>query len=400
MKNIKYYFTATFIANSPIHVGSGLDENSDSDILIDASKMPVIPATAIAGKIRHYLKSCNGEFDFIFGKGKLGKNIEDVQSDIIFYDAVFDGEDNQVISIRDNVKIDEKGIAENGAKFDYEIVEPGARFNFRAELICENLEFAHKIFSEIVQGFNCGDILLGAKTSRGLGRILIINPKYMAIDLSKNIKDYIDFNWEKVSNEFISAKKNLNLYETLKIKITVNTFIFIRNYACVTPDKLNNNKLVDAEQLSHQDGSAVIPGTSWAGVFRHHFERILNKTGQSTDLVKEIFGDVDEQAKYKKSSKIIFSESIIKNSNMHNRTRTAIDRFTGSAGDGLLFTTRPCYGGEGELIIKLLKNFNDINKVKNLIDICIRDFNAGFLNIGGEGSIGGGFIKMEAGAWQ
>jgi CRISPR/Cas system CMR subunit Cmr4 (Cas7 group RAMP superfamily) len=47
-----------------------------------------------------------------------------------------------------------------------------------------------------------------------------------------------------------------------------------------------------------------------------------------------------------------------------------------------------------------LKKFNDINKAKNLIDICIEDFNAGFLNIGGEGSIGGGFIKMEAGAWQ
>jgi len=107
MKNIKYYFTATFIANSPIHVGSGLDEKSDSDILIDASKMPFIPATAIAGKIRHYLKSCNGEFDFIFGKGKFGKNTEDVQSDIIFYDAVFDGEDNPVISIRHVMK--EKG---------------------------------------------------------------------------------------------------------------------------------------------------------------------------------------------------------------------------------------------------------------------------------------------------
>jgi len=232
----------------------------------------------------------------------LGKNIEDVQSDIIFYDAVFDGEDNPVISIRDNVKIDEKGIAENGAKFDYEIVEPGARFNFKAELICENLEFAHKIFSEIVQGFNCGDILLGAKTSRGLGRILIINPKYMAIDLSKNIKDYIDFNWEKVSNEFISAKKNLNLYETLKIKITVNTFIFIRNYACVTPDKLNNNKLVDAEQLSHQDGSAVIPGTSYGGKYKGRIR--TDGIGGNTEYIDEahlLWGD-------KNKNKIISNE--------------------------------------------------------------------------------------------
>ncbi|GHU34189.1 hypothetical protein FACS1894105_00520 [Clostridia bacterium] len=75
-----------------------------------------------------------------------------------------------------------------------------------------------------------------------------------------------------------------------------------------------------------------------------------------------------------------------------NRTRNAVDRFTGGAGDKKLFTGRPEYGGKGTLEIKLSKNICNFPLAEKLIDICIEDMNDGFLMVGGETSTGGGLI--------
>lgn len=409
MKKIKYYFKAKLVCESPLHIGCGLDDNSNNDILRDADGNPFIPGTTLAGKIKWYLKACGEKVDEIFGRPESDKNDGDLQSDIIFYDAEPENGTAEItVSIRDNVRIDNEGVAEDGAKFDYEIIEPGASFEFRVELLTESREKAEQLFSCIVEGFNNGDIRLGAKTARGLGEISIKDPKYYYVDLMENIVDYISFSWEKVVKGFEVVPQNNKLYEKLEIDFEVDAFLFIRNYSCISHDINNENKLIDSEQLTYRNGKAVIPGTSWAGAFRHHFGRILNKINQPTEndetnierptepyFVKEVFGDVSEDEKSKNASKIIFSETVVSCQNMHNRTRNAIDRFTGGAGDGVLFTTRPSFGGKVRLEIKIPKDIENKAKIMNLIDICIQDFNEGFLNIGGEGSTGGGLIRMK-----
>jgi CRISPR/Cas system CSM-associated protein Csm3 (group 7 of RAMP superfamily) len=400
--DVRYFITATLRSESPLHIGSGEGDATDSDVLCDADKKPFIPATTIAGVARHYLATLEETPDEIFGFTTDGADTA-AQSKIIFYDAELTNESAVSVSIRDNVKISDDGAAADKGKFDYEILEPGAEFKFRAELASDNKERAREIFDKILSGINNGDIAFGAKTSRGLGSFTVLAPKHSAIDLTKDFHKYIDFKWDSVAEDFVLDDTDSKLYETLSLKFTIDAFLLVRNYATLFRDAGNNGKVVDFEQLLYANENAVIPGTSWAGVFRHHFRMILDKTVYPDAEAFEncLFGYVIEKTQEKAAAKILFSESEIKTPTLRNRTRNAVDRFTGGAGDKKLFTSRPNYKGNGKLKIKLAKTCKDAELVKSLIDVCIADFNDGFLNIGGEGSTGGGLVKFEKdGDWH
>ena len=63
MTRIKY-FSIIFELASPLAIGSGENANTDSDIILDSSGKPTIPATAIAGVFRNYLNV--GEYSELF----------------------------------------------------------------------------------------------------------------------------------------------------------------------------------------------------------------------------------------------------------------------------------------------------------------------------------------------
>ena len=204
----------------------------------------------------------------------------------------------------------------------------------------------------------------------------------------------------------------------------LKNFIFIRDYA--TTKKVepydDESKFVDTSTLTDgkadKEGNIVVPGTALAGAFRNHCRRILKKAGYKTeerkDFLDKLFGYetpfVDgklahEDAANISKSNVIFKETIIKKDKitMLNRTRTAIDRFTGSALNKALFTDRMAFVKDGmqavmELEIKIRKyKFNDIELplVESLINTCISDFSEGYLTIGGAGAIGGGIFEEK-----
>ncbi|MCL2046564.1 MAG: hypothetical protein FWG88_09300, partial [Oscillospiraceae bacterium] len=73
---------------------------------------------------------------------------------------------------------------------------------------------------------------------------------------------------------------------------------------------------------------------------------------------------------------------------------------TGGAGDKKLYTTRPGFYGSGDLTISIPADLPQKQLIKSLIDICVDDLKEGFLNIGGEGSVGGGRMKItDGGSW-
>jgi len=404
------YFRADLTAESPLIIGSGIDDNTDSDILIGGDGKPYIPGTTLAGVCRHYLlKKFGGEKTKItFGYNVFGKD-ESKNSSIIFYDAQLK-DDGYSVTIRDGVKLDGNKNTVIGGKFDYEIIEAGSAFYFKVELRCMDENFALDIINEIVSGFNSHELRVGAKTNRGFGKIQTNEEKIKIIDLNTQMQEYIEFTWDDVNGKYTKNELETSQYKTWKIEFDLQSFLFVRNYATTKrmyDPKIQGNtgKIVGAEQLLNKDANPVIPGTSWAGAFRSHFVRLLNKVDymNPNDLTDKVFGyAITEGAKKGETrpSKIIFSESVIKNSHQLNRTRNAIDRFTGGAGDKKLFTTRPAYRGsesKGNLEIKLRKNdfsSNEFALIVSIIDTCIADLNAGFLTVGGEASTGGGLIKV------
>jgi hypothetical protein len=113
------------------------------------------------------------------------------------------------------------------------------------------------------------------------------------------------------------------------------------------------------------------------------------KAGQGVDISK---------------SNVLFSESTIEGgADPLNRTRNAIDRFTGGAGDQKLFTTQAYYGGEVALVVRRKKKIPGasgayIKLLDSLIEVTIRDLREGHAAIGGMTSVGGGILAVREGS--
>lgn len=420
-------------AVSPFMVGSGSDNNSDSDVIRDADSKPYIPGTTLAGVIRAHLSRREDTKDYVNQVFGYHENKNDIESRIVFYDAKLEGDVK--LEVRDSVRLYNK-VAVDKSKFDYEVVGEGATFSFRFKLNDEELHLNEGIVKTLIYAittaFDSGEVRIGSKTTRGFGEFKLDELKCLKLILNNNKTDmytYINLKpeWSEVVkgiDEYFNGyepTKDNSLYETINKKIYLKNTLFIRDYSTTElVDKDDeNSKFVDAASFTNVNNAYVIPGTAWAGVFRRHASRILKKAGKSeeyiTAFIDELFGyetklkdgelNPSKEDKEKKSvSKIIFFESVIPEGSVKaiNRTRSAVDRFTGSALDKALFTDRILcadYDSQKaieeqaiELKIMINKEFSEFKLAKSLIEACIADLLSGMLSIGGNTAIGAGIF--------
>jgi CRISPR/Cas system CSM-associated protein Csm3 (group 7 of RAMP superfamily) len=149
----------------------------------------------------------------------------------------------------------------------------------------------------------------------------------------------------------------------------------------------------------------VILGTSWAGAFRSGLCRLLKQKfpEEIETYINAVFGKVTEAEDGKEAtatvSQVIFGASFLESlapadnneSGYRNITRVKIDRFTGGAASGALFSEKPWFGGETTLEIRYKKDRDD---VKELLLLGLDSIDKGILQIGGESAIGRGFFKV------
>lgn len=393
-------------AKTPFMIGSGESEGSDVDILRNKSGEVFIPGTSLAGVCRDYLEDICTETKYVFGYGATRESSDEKESSIIFYDAF--SRDKVYTSVRDAVRLERK-VSKTGCKFDFEIAESKSTFDFRIEINYTDPDIERKICEAIVSGFKKEGIRIGAKTTRGFGVFELDNVKHLYLNLSdkKDMERYINFSWKDVKEDFKFKDNESELYISLEDKLSLESFIFIRDYATLDRVELDtDSKFVDAKTLTNKYGDVVIPGTALAGVFRHHIERILDKVkyGNKVEFLDNLFGyqtkDGDSKDAIKSKSKIFFPEITIsrKNITLLNRTRTAVDRFSGSAlQTGALFTGRVAYKKEEDnsaiyLKVQIKKDFHELELAKSLVLGCIEDLKNGYLAIGGNTSIGAGIF--------
>jgi len=456
VNNLKRFIKAELITTSPLKLGSGGEDSTNSDLLRSSDGMPFIPATSLAGVLRHYvLKRLiiqekhvahsltidpNETVDYWFGYTEYEKD-DGADSRVIIYDA-FDEEDyssNQqsnptwVIERRDGVKLNEFKTVDGNSLYDYQVLSTGVTFILRIEinfegaanqLPNEKVASLDRLTDAILEGLNSGDIRIGGKTTRGFGTFELQSVLMRDIDLGSlhGIKDYIKFDWRRFKGTVydISYLNKSYLYETpLVASFNIPSFIMIRDYATLDSvfdgDNTENESqdddigFIDSKMLNTKvfasdtyeaASQPVIPGTSWAGLFRHHITNVMLRAKydviQTSGFVNNVFGYVDTVSKERTKSNIEFSESMITNSPQQlNRTRTAIDRFTGGASETKLFTTQSSYGGEIELKIRWRKSLSEADKtlLVSLLNITINDLANGFVAIGGMTSVGGGILE-------
>jgi len=406
-------------------IGSGEEESSDSDVLRDSDGNVYIPGTSLAGVSRHFLETVGINTDDIFGKIEVEKEDEtDYESKIKFFDAFATNEVST--SVRDSVRLVDK-ISLEGSKFDYEIAEAGAEFIFKIELNTCSCE-EKKICSYIINGFRNGDIRIGSKTTRGFGVVDIEDIKYLQLDLTnaEEMETYInlDRGWNIVDKPFsaeeLEEARYEGVYETIERDFSLKSFLFIRDYGSTKKVEGDDSKFVDAQTLTNAKENPVIPGPSIAGVIRSHCRKILDKAGYGTekerqDFINDLFGyetEVGEDGKLKREnekkikSNVLFKECELDKDNIVflNRTRTAVDRFSGSAlQTGALFTGNIACRNDNKnpekvtITVKIKKDFKEMKLAKSLINTCLDDLGRGLIAFGGNTGIGAGIFEEYKG---
>lgn len=422
-------------AQSPLAVYGGQDATyTDALVSKDVNGLPYIPGTSIAGVIRHTLKDAGVDSDAILGN-------QDEGSRTIFSDALLVGKEGvavdglasidwddpfyrsfELLPLRQHVKINEKGTAVDGAKFDQEVVYKGARFVFSIEMV--STEKTCGEIEEILNVLRSAELHFGSGSRKGYGSVKVMGLNKLDFNLSvpQELESYLALDSSLSS---INALSNYGKYESDKV---------IRYALTLSPEDFMmfgsgfGDKEVDAVPVVEsiieweegkpvfRDSCTLIPASSLKGALRHrvayHYNRLNHYWAGSADAkaadenvaVRELFGYEENTAErvLQVRGNVLFKD-IIECANLPEKifNHVAIDRFTGGALDGALFSEKATYakGREFKTDIYLVKKGYSANVVEAfeaaLNDLCSRLLPLGGATTKGYGCFTGEFYKEE-----
>ncbi len=402
------YIQITGTLASPLLAGSGLDEQTQMDVTRNHLGEPFMTGSALAGALRQQLLRIYSDDEkqivSLFGADIF-------QSRLYVSDMKLDAQQED-IGIRDGVKLqDGNKVAEKMGKFDMEIVESGTPYTIRLEWITrDRADYARdeQLIRQMIAALKHGHITLGGKSNRGFGKldVRLVKMKKFDYSVQGHIEDWLDWSWQDIASEeewtaYKTVKKHAMGHFELRLKIAQT--LLIRDYRA--------EEDVDYSHLTNKSNEPVIPGSTWAGAFRHRLTQILKTdfAEYATDgIIEELFGAKHDENKPSRASRLIFEETVVRGAQSVKVTRNAIDRFSGATISGALFTGEPAAKGETTLVIRwhtkresvddnaiVQPDVLDDNAIKGMLQWVSNDLASGLLAIGGETAIGRGVFEAE-----
>ena len=407
------------------HFGGDETGIADMCLLQDTHGKPFIPGASITGAGRSFLAKQLlpwAEYSDPRGLVKEPKRLKDLfggadKSDTMSALIVADGtcvSEKANTSIRDGVRIETKtGSAADKAKFNVEVVERGTEFEL--EFVCvirdgdDQREFK-KLFLALLHAFQQGDIQLGARTRRGYGRGKVNSWEIrdLQMDNPKNVMAWLSGDvWKTNQGKSKLTPTRLptdqRRFFRIEADFELRTSLLIRS----SSEKPDDPDMVHL----HSNGKPVIPGTSFAGAFRHRAALIAKAIGWHThqkdaDTVCEMFGAVHKQDDDNNdsnqttpwASRVLIEERLVENVKPQWQDRVAIDRFTGGSLQSALFNEKPVYPcpikAETQTNVQLRLTLEEPEKAEiGLLLLTLRDFWYGNAALGGETSGGRGTLR-------
>ncbi|MDO5423022.1 MAG: RAMP superfamily CRISPR-associated protein [Eubacteriales bacterium] len=396
------YYAAEVTLCSPLSVSSGMNEYTDSDVLVNGSGEVFVPGTSLAGAMRGYLgmdKKTDGIFGFSDGEdGKMSR--------VAVCDLYFDRK--SVVSVRDGVQLNEWKNVQN--KFDMEIVETGARgtlyLNYTMRGTDKKEDYEEEIAS-IFQAIQKGTIRIGANKNRGFGRLklgAVYQKSFSQEDGRKiDIEEWVNFKknfrdtklYEKKSyEEWAKGKEQVpERYVKVTVPLRLKGGISIRRYSA-RPQEADFEHITCASM-------PVIPGTSWNGAIRADIRTILYSIGkteaQTAELIKQWFGYVPlKKNEASEQSMVVIGESRIEEAAAVPMTRNRINRFDASTKDGALYSEIAYFGGRTELEIMVKKDESKAyHALIGILSLVIADIQDGYVAVGGQTAVGRGIFSAD-----
>ncbi len=450
----RYLARVVLEAETPLFVGSG-ETSLLKDALVqkDLHGFPMIQGTSLTGVLRHSLedaKSIKGE-DSLFGyqapKGKkgLGSRLQ-ISSAYLLLDkngTVAEGleiaekykELNKIfddLPARQHVRINHQGVAdkENNGLFDNEVVYKGCQFIFEIEL--KGTDKDEAAWQEVLNELASPLFRIGQGTRNGYGKLKVAECKQKVFKLKdeSDFDAYLNFNPSfnakiEVLQDYKPKKSDDLTHYQLVLKPD-DFFMFGAGYG---DDEVDNVPLVEntvaynADILDLANEVTIIPGASIKGAISHRtafyynrkLERYANEndadkkvepaeiTGSNNKAVYSLFGEKGGEDNAQRG-KVIINDLYLptaKNDKIFNHV--AIDRFTGGAMDGALFSEKVSYLEKADETITLdvfvEKNQLD-DEIINALECALEDICKGLLPLGGmvtkgHGSFTGKLFKNE-----
>ena len=440
MENVKatiytHRFLARFVieAKTPLAVGSGeKDIISDALVATDVNGLPYIPATSIAGVVRSMIGKEQTEEYFGYQRGKDGKG-----SEIIFTEAKIINSKGEVIDglninamqddllkhytdlpIRQHVRINHKGVTDRAGKFDEQVVYAGTRFCFELEMVSngKNEDKFHNVLSQL----KSKTFRIGSGTRCGFGEIDVVDLQTKTLDLSdeKQLSMYLakssalnttDF-W---SSAFTKQEKTAGDYIEYTLELQPEDFFlfgsgFGDDDVDMTPVREKKVIWKDGKGAMSED-MVLIPASSVKGAIAHRVAFYYNKrkyrfadvpdsdpkVGKSNEAVACLFGSEGDRSgdrmEGQSRGKVLFSDIIEKRLPEKILNHVSIDRFTGGAMDGALFSEKTSYGRGESFEVKLYveKQVEDAEMLVSLED-ALKDICRAMLPLGGGVNRGNG----------
>jgi CRISPR/Cas system CSM-associated protein Csm3 (group 7 of RAMP superfamily) len=458
----RWKIKATLKALTPIHVGGmGGDADTDLALAMNGCGKYYIPGTSLAGAFRGWMaRSLND--DVIKDLWGDHESEQRGASFFVIDDAEIALDNSRPIEIREGVGIDRHtGAAAERFKYNRAILPKGICFPLSITLDCQNKETPTNLW-QLLQALEQGHIRIGAAKTRGLGRVALkdltihqqnLNDAEGIFNTLLNGGREEDWNAIKAENHY-QPPAQLNLEMAWKPRDPVMV-------------KAEGDGIaVDILPLVSQVDSGVrfvIPGSSIKGVLRAHAERIVRTVCQKDtgdkfleqvhlNLVNEIFGAASRSEKelgligaisiddcYAKLSMSPEHWSAVENAAKENgdefgqfkeKVRTAlkgpsrpfrvlqpamhvaVDRWTGGAADGMLYSVLEPIGVEWEKIglqldVERLKQWDEVQKEKDpnykeqlqpaiaLLLLVLRDFSNRKIPIGYGTNRGMGTVQVN-----
>ena len=414
---------------TPARFGGGeADDLLDMPLLLDSvEQRALLTGASIAGALRNYLRTREcGDLVLenpgslcaaLFGRTQAAE--EGAHSVLMTHDALSETPSRPRTELRDGVAIDGRTrTAEDKKKFDIELLAAGTQFKLRFELFLpDDLTERQRLLQALamaLQGFERGEIGLGARKRRGFGACRLIGQWTMICYALKQPVELVA--WLKQDRTAAQSGSNITTLLLGDLDKTAN-LDQRRRFTLRATFVLDGSLLIrsgsgdvgspDAVHLRSGD-KPVLSGTSLAGVLRARAMRITNtlhpdQTLQNVKLVDAMFGvrhTPEEQKLPKarqrklKASRLIVHETAIRDCVADRvQQRVKIDRFTGGAYPTGLFSEQPVFGIDQTEVDVHLDLLEAQDHEVGLLLLLLKDLWTGDLPLGGESSVGRGRLK-------
>ena len=417
-------------ATSPLAVGSGEKGIvTDASVVRDCNGLPYIPATSLAGIIRHSMDPNTAQEIFGCQERDRGEGSKVIISDALLagtsgkaLDGLQELEADEflghfrVLPIRQHVRITEKGTAAKYGKFDEQVVYTGTRFVFEIELFSEDGN--EEVMQNMLGVITAPTFRIGSGTRCGFGAMKVVCIQYRAYDLRK--EDDLDAYLRKtssLSDDFAQAQE-IHPEATLLggwTKYTLNLvpmdfFLFSSGFgdeeADMTPVRECKIMWRDGRPL-FENACTLIPATSVKGAIAHRVAYWWNKLGghfvENGDAVAperniatvSLFGTVlDEESITPANGNVIFSDVLLEKNDTKVIPHVKLDKFTGGVMDGALFQEKSVFS-KGQTLREVIYVRTDTFKdpmVKEAFERTVSDLCMGLLPLGGGTNRGNGIF--------